>query len=1113
MPIDKLDMRKKVRGVRSLFISHAARFAVIAGCAFCCFLNGQTLDTGRISGVVHDSSGGVIVGAIVTVQNKGTNWSEKLVSDNQGLFVTPPLAPAEYDVAVVAPGFAELVEHVRVEVSQRASLDFQLVPGDLQQAVTVQASAAQLTTETSTLSSLRSERAVQNLPMNGRNFAELMGLAAGVVPAQSQLTGAAPLAQARGETGYSVNGLRMEDNSFLLDGISDRENHNGLGIVLFPPMDAVQEFREETSVPDARFGRGGGTVNLIFKSGTEQIHGDAFEYLRNSDLDARNFFDTQKPGFRMNQFGGTIGGPLSWSHDPKTFFFADYEGQRTAQALTFVSTVPTLAERAGNFSSANQVIYNPLTTVQNPDGTYSRTAFAGNAIPLNQQSAVGRNLINLYPLPNAPGLANNFLYQPIHTVDSNSFDVKIDRKFGDYDTGFVRFSQSHSDIFQPGPLPAPAVGGTISGGSLQPAHQAVLNEQHIFSPTTVNSFRFGWSRVAIVSSDLNGGSALADEVGIPGSNVAGNSLTNGLPYIPVTGASTLGEFGNLPSTIISNNYQADEAISLVKGRHTLQFGVGVMRMQYNVFQTLNEHGTLNFTTAYTSNPAPSCAASTSVYCSTIPASGTGNGLADLLLGTPISGSLETVDGMRGLRRLDVSSFVQDDFKVSDKLTLNLGLRYEDYLGWPWVEIGNRGYNFVPGAAGLEQVGTDGVPQSAVHARNLNFMPRVGAAYQIQKNTVVRAAYGIFYNDPQLIFGNSIFNNPPEAISYSFTNNQYNFAGAHTAANGFERTANPAAGVLYSIDPNAKMPYTQQWNFTIQRQLSSSTLLSLSYVGTKGTHLPAQQNLNQAVPGVTPLAQRRPYPVYQNVTEFLDVDNSSYNAFQAVIEHRYSSGLSFQASYTLSHALDYASFSPSGGGGVFTDTLNYRLDYGNADFDVRHRVTGSFTYSLPSKLHGLSGQVLNGWQVNGILTLSTGIPFSVQSASNTLNTGGTSRASYVAGAGNGELSSGERSVAEWFNVAAFTAPGAQQYGNVARNSLYGPPTRELDFSLFKNFALGSEQRKLQLRAEAFNVANTAQFNNPINTIGAPGAGSIVSAGSPQTFQRLSREVQLAAKFYF
>src|ERR1017187_3205078 len=815
--------------MKSLFTSATTFLPLLAGLLGLSVGSAQTIDTARISGVVRDPSGAVVRAAVITVRNQATGWAEKLVSDASGHFVSPPLPAAEYDVEVLAPGFAKVVEHLRLEVAQRADLELKLSPGDVKESVTVEAEAAQLDGDTSTLSNVRTETAVQNLPMNGRNFAELMGLTAGVVPAQSQLSGAPPLTQARGETGYSVNGLRMEDNHFLLDGIGDNENHNGLGIILFPPMDAVEEFREETSVPDARYGRGGGTVNLVFKSGTEHFHGDVFDYLRNSDLDAKNYFDKSKPSFRLNQFGGTLGGPLTLSREPKTFFFVDYEGQRIAQGLTFISTVPSAAERDGNFSAAKQTIFDPTTTVQNANGIYSRTAFPGNVIPSNMLSTVGLNLIDLYPEPNLPGLANNFLYQPSKTVTSDNTDVKIDHKFSVADTTFLRYSQARSNLFQPGPMPAPAVGGTISGPSTQPANQAVLSESHIFSSSAVNSFRAGFSRINIDALDENGGAALAAaavprEVGIPGSNVPGNRLTNGLPGVNVTGAATLGTAGNVPAIIVSNNFQYDDSLSLVRGRHTIQIGVGFMRLQYNVFQTLNEHGTLGFTTAYSSNPAAP--------------NGTGIGFADLLLGTPISGSLATVGGMRGLRRSDISAFVQDDFKITERLTLNLGLRYENYLGWPWNEVDNRGYNFVPAMGTLEQLGTNGVPPSGVHGNNLDFMPRAGLAYRIQSKTVIRAAYGIFYNDPQIIFGNSIENNPPEAISYSFTNSQYNFAAAQPASAGFQRTANPSAGALYSIDPNAKTPYSQQWNVAVQRQLTKSTILTVAYVGTKGTHLAA-----------------------------------------------------------------------------------------------------------------------------------------------------------------------------------------------------------------------------------------------------------------------------------
>ena len=1061
----------------------------------------QNVDTGLITGEVHDVSGGVINGVSVNLKNAATGLSSQTVTDSHGLFVSPPLAPGDYEVEVQLTGFNTERERLTLEVAQRASISFVLSPGSTSNTVDVVATAAQLETESSSLSNVRTETAVQNLPLDGRNFANLMGLAAGATPAQTQITGQMALSEVRGATGYSVNGLRMEENHILLDGISDSENHNGLGIVLFPPLDAVEEFREETSVPDARFGRGGGgTVNLVFKSGTSQFHGELFEYLRNSDLDARNFFDksTIAP-FKNNQFGGTFGGPLQRGSDPQTFFFLDYQGTRTRQGLTFVDTVPTEAYRQGNFAGGAE-IFNPLTTTAS--GTsYTRLPFANNVIPANLINPVSLNLINLYPLPNLPGTANNYVYSPVRSADEDEFDVRVDRRFSQADNGFIRYSQARDLIYQPGPLPAPAVGGVISGISQEPSKQAVISENHVFSPAIVNTFRVGWSRIAITTTDANAGNPLASKLGIPGSNVPGDPLTDGLPLITIAGATTLGSAGNLPALIVTNNYQVDDNISLSLGKHTLQIGGQFQRLQYNLFQVSNLRGTMAFTTAYTSDPSH--------------LAGTGIGLADLLLGAPVSGSLQYLDGDRGFRQSQLAFFIQDDYRVTDKLTVNLGLRYENYLGWPWEEVNHRAYAFIPSNGGsVAQVGTDGIPVSGVNNNSLNFMPRVGLAYKLHPKTVFRAAYGIFYSAPQLPLTVNPAGNPPEIVSTAFTNNQYSYGTASLISDGFSHPAvgSPLGSALTYIPVKTPLPMTQQWNAAIQHQLTGSTLITIAYAGTSGTHLEGSNNLNQPVPGNTSIISRRPYPLYTTINEIEDTASSKYNGLQVSGERRLSAGLTFQISFVYSHALDYISENPGAGGASFLDSYNHKYDYGNSDFNIPRRLSASWNYLLPFKQAGFLKWVVNGWQLNGILSIYDGLPFTVLSATNTLNTGATSHAEYVGSTG-GALPSGQQSVAHWFNVAAFTTPPLLQFGDVGKNSLGGPPTRQLDASLFKNFKIGEGEKNLQFRTEVFNVFNTAQFNNPASTIGAAGVGTITSAGSPYTLQRLSREIQFALKFSF
>jgi hypothetical protein len=1072
--------------------------AVVSGVLLLSSAAAQIVDVARISGLVQDSTGARIPAAKISVRSQSTEWTLSVITSIEGVYVTPPLAPGDYELKVEAKGFAQLIRQIHVEVAQHLSVDVALNLGAANETIEVRAAAPLLESESTTLSNERSEKDVRNLPLNGRNFAELMGLTAGVMNVHTQLTGILPLAAERGESSYSVNGLRAEENHFLIDGISNNENHVGLSMVLLPPIDAVQEFRMETSAADARYGHGGGgTVNLVIKSGTSRYHGDIFEFIRNSSLDGRNFFDRSKPAFRLNQFGATFGGPVRPGKNPRTFFFADYEGARTNQALTYISTVPTAAMHRGDFSEAPQRIYDPASQIFAPGGGFTRTPFTGNIVSSALIDPVGSKLLDLYPLPNLPGIANNYLYQPSRTLISDQGDVRLDHRFSQPDTGFLRFSQARADVFQPGPLPAPAAGGTIAGQISQPARQAMLSETHLFAPTTVNIARLGWSRLEILGTDITQNQPYAEQIGIPGSNIPGDPRTYGLPYVLVTGVATLGATA-LPATVISNNFQLDENLSLVRGRHMVQIGGDLIRRQYNVLQTAIPRGMMRFSTDYSLNPSASA--------------GTGLGVADLLMGRPIQGSLLFVDGTRGLRRSDVGAYIQEDYKINDKLTLNLGVRYENYFGYPWKETHDRQYNFAP-PSGVVQVGKQGTPRSGLAGRNANLTPRTGFAWRVHSKMVLRAAYGIFYSAPQIIQLSGLASNPPELISASYTNDAFNFPGATPASAGFARSRAIAGSALNSLDPNSRLPYTQQWNAGVQRQLGSATLVSASYVGTAATHLQGVININQPTPGVTPVPSRRPYPLFQDIREIADVETSRYHALQLTAEQRLAHGLTFNASYTWSHALDYASTGVTPTVPGFMNTYNRRLDYGNADFDVRHRLVASATYVLPFKSSGYRRHVVSGWQLNGILSLYTGLPFSVQSAANSLNIASSSRASY-SGSGDGSLPESARTLQSWFNTADFSAPEGLEFGNVGRNTLVGPGTKQLDFSVFKNFAFQEgSARSLQFRAEAFNLTNTPQFDNPVATIGAPGAGAIISAGSPNTFQRVSREVQLALKLYF
>jgi carboxypeptidase family protein len=1083
-------------------------------------LHAQIVETGTITGVVRDKSGAVIAKAQVNIRNAATGLTSGTLSDSQGIYVSPPLDPGDYLVSFEAPGFGTVQEHVRLEVGQRAAVDAALVVGKTTQTVTVEATNQLLESETSTVSNLRTEEAVKDLPLNGRNFAELLGLGAGVVPAQTQIV-SIPYTQQRGPSSYAFNGLRYQENRLLLDGIGDNENHNGLAVVIFPPIDAIQEFSEETTDADARYGRGtAGTINLIYKSGTNRFHGEVFEFLRNSALDARNYFDTAgKPGFRMNEFGATFGGPLFTRKDPQTFFFADYSGQRTRQGLTYVDTVPdfNLTSAGYDFSAYPQAIKSPITG----------TPYANNFIPLgdpaiNQTGANILSFLQQHASPNIAGAttANNFLFNPTRAVTEDAFDVKVDHRFTDADSGFARYSQARDNIAQPGILPVPLVGDVICGPAKDPAHQVVIGETHIFTPSTINSARFGWSRFFVYAENWDAGLNLPTQLGIPGSEVAGNPASDGLPVMTFAGDSPIGDAGNSPTHIGTNNYQWDDNVNLVRGKHSLDIGFELVRLEYNMFQTGDEHGAFSFGTVYSGLP-----------------------YTDLLFGAPKTGVYAFPNGNNGFgfRQTDLSFYGQDNYKVSSRLTLNLGLRYENFLGWPWTEVENRMYNFVPSVSSTElfQVGTNGVPRSGANGNNLNFMPRVGFALKVTPKTVVHAGYGIYYSAPNVTNSDGLSNNAPAIDYWTFNNSSVYGANAtngtpfNYASNGFVHTpatnasALPAGLPVYAQDPHAKTPYSEQWHLTIQRELVPSTTLSVAYVGTHGVHLDDLVDINAGSPGTTNVTVNRPYPSFAQIFQLETNQVSSYNALQVSGERR-ARGLTFLASYTYSHALDENTSSP----GTVVNPYNIHSDYGNSDLNVPNRFVASVNYQLPFKAEGALTPWVQGWQLNAILNYFDGLPFSVTSA-NGVGDGLTPRAESVPGVGNGSLSPGNRNLKEWFNTSAFvsiplTGPLANgQWGDSGRNILQGPGTKDVDFSVFKNFEV-AESKNLQFRAEFFNLFNTPQFNNPSAVAPGPAAtsttlvpnitagsayGTIASAGSPTTFQRISREIQLAMKFNF
>ena len=1087
--------RIRFRQARLLLVAALSAILAVPG------LYAQIVETGVITGVVKDNSGALVVKAHVTLRNTDTGLTSTTATDSQGLYVSPPLKPGNYVVEVEAPDFTKVVEHIRLEVGQRLAADVALVVGATTQTVEVQATRAVLQTESSTVSNLRTEEAVKDLPLNGRNFAELVGLGAGTVPAETQIT-SVPYTMQRGETSFALNGLRYQENRLLLDGIGDNDNHNGLAVVIFPPIDAIQEFSEDIADADARYGRGnGGTINLIYKSGTEKYHGGAFEFLRNTALNARNYFATgKKPPLRENEFGGTFGGPVFFRQaNPKTFFFADYSGKRLAQGQTDTESVPDVGITSAGYDFSAY----PSGSIKNPK---THAAYADNFVPAGDPliDPTGANILKFYEQyasPNISGqtIANNFLYSPLFIDNGDAFDIKVDHKFSEADSGFGRYSHSVDSLSEPGILPTPLVGAIICGPAQNPAHQAVLSETHIFSPNTINTARFGWSRMMVYAQNWDAGLNLPTQLGIPGVEIAGDSRSDGLPVMSFSGYTTIGDAGNSPTVIGTNNYQTDDDVNLVRGKHSLDVGFEFVRLQYNMFQTSAEHGSEAFATRY-------------------------SGLAwgDLLFGAPTSGTYSYPSGSVGLRQSDLSFYVQDNYKPTSRLTLNLGLRYENFLGWPWAEVNNKEYDFVPSISttALEKVGTHGIPSSGLSGNNLNFAPRVGLAYQVTNKTVFHAGYGIYYSAPNVTNSSGLSANVPVDNYWAFNNSAtYGSATNGTsfvfASDGYAHTVITSGSTLrantpaFAQDSNAQTPYSEQWHATIEREIPYSTVLKFAYVGTRGLHLDDLRDLNAGqlgLAGATTVSAARPYPFFAQINQLETHQISNYNALQITAERR-ARGVSLLASYTYSHALDESTGSP----GSVVNPYNIAADYGNSDMDIPNRFVASANYELPFKSSGRLNPFVQGWQVNAILQYYDGFPFSV-SASSGVGDGLTPRAELVAGNGNGSLPSEKRTLNKWFNAAAFANPVAGTWGNSGRNILQGPGTKNVDFSFFKNTHI-AESKVLQLRAEFFNLFNTPQFDNPGATVGAGTFGKVSSAGDEPLFQRLERQIQLAAKFNF
>jgi len=1073
--------------------------------------------TGSIRGKVLDASGAMVSSASITARRAETGLARTVESDVQGDFDFVELPAGHYRLSVEAKGFQKYVqEGITLDVNQTAMVTMRLTVGTSTQQIEVRADAAVIETTVTSLGKTVEEREVLDLPLNGRNFSQLGVLQPGVVPITPGLAEAG--GSLRNGQAYAVNGQRPESNNFLIDGA---DNFNGVdaGFVIQPPIDAIAEFRILTHSANAEFGHSSGsTTNIITRSGTNAFHGAAWDFLRNDAMDAKSFFAQEVEPLKRNQFGGTFGGPI---HKDKTFFFGYYEGLRNRQGETVAATVPSAAERTGNFADmcpegfTGGFCNNPANQLVNE--------FSGQPFPNNQLpgiNPISQTLLQYYPLANSG--PNGFITTQTLDQDNDQFGMRLDHYLTTRDVLNFRYMFTQGNTTDP----LSTAGANVPGfpvGEDQRAQNFVAQETHTFSPTLVGVARFSFLRNKILfdehinhTTPASLGFAYAPSL----------DLAIGPPFVQVSGYASIGDPITGPRDTYESAFDESASVTWIRGRHELKFGGGFGHDDINVLQGIATNGFFVFA------PAP-----------------ISNAFASFLAGAPAFFLQGGGDLSRGLRGNNLNFYGQDTYRVTKHLTLNAGLRYD--LPFPYTEIHNRQNLFEPGVQsvifpnappGLVYPGDPGVPAGLIQTEKTAFAPRIGLAWDPTGSGrwLVTTAYGIFY-EPYYTGQGGPLQTPISAPPFLQTPqlNFPNFADPFNGVNPFnESFAQPMT--LLTLDKNLRLPYAQDWNLNIQRSFGADWLFEIGYVGTKGTKLPRfiEGNPPVFVPGESTednVNQRRLYsgctladPTepcnYASVGLIAGIANSSYNAMEVSLRKRFSHGLSFLASYTLSKTIDdvssfnitgSASQSVAGENDLAQNPFDLSAERGRSMFDARNRLVISYNWNLPFWNHPQNWyqHVLGNWQANGITTFMSGTPFTVYDSQDVSLQGG---APEISGFSSnrpdlvGDPNSGPRTPQEWFNVSAFQRldPVAQagQFGNEGRNVVQGPGYQQWDFSLFKDIPLFRESKRLQFRAEFFNVFNHANFRLPDSDISSPNFGQIQEALP-------GRLVQLALKFLF
>jgi outer membrane receptor protein involved in Fe transport len=1098
------------------------------------------VSTGTLVGTVRDQNG-IVPGATVTIREQNRGTSDSVVTDETGSYTAPFLTPGTYAVEVNVSGFKKWVrEGVVLQVNQRARVDVTLEVGGIEETTTVTAEAPLLRTDSSEVGTVIEERAIKELPLNGRNFATLVYLTPGITPGQANenLSGASTF-NPRGASNFNALGHQANANGWLIDGIDNNE-YTFNTVIIAPSVEQVREFKVLSGVFSAEFGRGAGVVSVATKSGSNVLSGTAFEYVRNDAFDARNFFVRKvpqsdgslvkdpKPPLDRHQFGVAVGGPFvlpgMYNGQNRTFFFADYAGLKEKRGQVFVNTVPTARTRIGDFSdfrdtSGNLIpIFDPLTTRLNPSFDASRPVsasnpqflrdpFPNNVIPAGRIHQVGRNVASIYPLPNADGNFNNYTSTVNREVTDNVFSGRIDHRVSEKDSIFGRFNWGKFKLDAPQgqaacclPTPAEAasrfdLGPFVAGiqNTRLTTHGAAFNYSRVISPTFVNELRVGYAKTIPFTFQSDYGIRAAESLGIQGINVT--DLTTGLPNINVadlTGISGGPAF--LPVNPKQFHWQVENSLVWLRGRHQLKFGYRLVDRYPSPFTNTDTRGSIAFGRSYTNNPVTNTG---------------GSGLAGLLTGYINSASRGFLLEPYTLRTQEHGMFLQDDFKVSGRFTLNAGLRYEIFRAES--EEDNKIVNFDPVGLRLIYAGEDGASASVnKKTRYGNFAPRLGLTYDVfgDARTILRTGFGISYFPEQPSASNMIGQQVPYTISQnvSFATNPTDFSAVRTIDNPFPPIAQVkprTTAELQAANPRVlghsfdnETPYAEQWHLGVERQLLAAMAVELTYAGSAGKHLIFCYNPNEVQPGIGSQESRRLLQPLNRLSNMLQCDprnRSTYHSGQMKVTQRFRGGLQFLGSYTYGKALDYGGSAASGGGAVGgpQTVTNLNAGKGPSGFDVRHRAVISWVWEMPWGPNrrwlsegGVLGSVVGGWQLAGIATMTTGRPFTVFMQTG-VNNGAPSWPNRI---GSGLLD--DPSVDLWYNPRDFVAPPANTYGDTGRGILYGPGHVNFDTSLSKRFDIRG-RANVEFRWDAFNLFNHPGFGFPNQNFDSPTAGRITS----------------------